>query len=80
MTFVPAAVTMLCGYFASGPGNGVVNMFGSALRQLIVLVPAMALLLKYTGLSSVWFAFWLAEGAAFVYSLLALRRMLRRLE
>lgn len=77
---VPAAVTMLCSYFASGFGNGVVNMFGSALRQLIVLVPAMTLLLKYTGLSSVWFAFWLAEGAAFVYSLSALRRMLRRLE
>mgnify|MGYP000249734099 CR=1 FL=1 len=34
VTFVPAAVTMLCGYFASGLGNGVVNMFGSALRQL----------------------------------------------
>ena len=64
VTFVLAAVTTLCGYFASGLGNGLVNMLGSALRQLIVLVPAMALLLRFTGLPAIWYAFWLAEGTA----------------
>ena len=79
VTFVLAAVTTLCGYFASGLGNGLVNMLGSALRQLIVLVPAMALLLRFTGLPAIWYAFWLAEGTAFAYSLLTLRQMLHRL-
>lgn len=39
VTFLFAVTTILCGYFASGLGNGVVNMIGGALRQLVVLVP-----------------------------------------
>ena len=35
VTFLFAVVTILCGYFASGLGNGVVNMIGGALRQLL---------------------------------------------
>ena len=34
VTFLFAVTTILCGYFASGLGNGVVNMIGGALRQL----------------------------------------------
>lgn len=80
VTFVCAAVSMLCGYFASGLGNGVINMVGSALRQFIVLVPAMMVLLYAGGLQMAWFAFWIAEAAAVFYSLFALRRLLRALE
>lgn len=34
VTFLFVVTTILCGYFASGLGNGVVNMIGGALRQL----------------------------------------------
>lgn len=80
MTFVCAVTTMLCGYFASGLGNGVINMVGSALRQLIVLIPAMLLLLHGCGLSGVWFAFWFAESVAVIYGFLSTRRLLRKID
>lgn len=79
-TFVFAAVSMLCGYFASGLGNGVVNMVGSALRQFVVLVPMMLLLLHIGGLQASWFAFWIAETAAVIYNLWAVRQLLHRID
>lgn len=36
VTFVLAAFTIICGYFASGLGNGVINMIGGALRQMML--------------------------------------------
>ena len=32
ISFVFATITILCGYFASGLGNGMVNMVGAAIR------------------------------------------------
>ena len=34
ISFVMAAITILCGYFASGLGNGIINMISAAIRQL----------------------------------------------
>ena len=39
ISFVMSAITILCGYFSSGLGNGIINMVGAAIRQLILLVP-----------------------------------------
>ena len=39
VSFVMAAITILCGYFASGLGNGIINMISAAIRQLVLLVP-----------------------------------------
>ena len=50
VTFLFAVTTILCGYFASGLGNGVVNMIGGALRQLVVLVPCLWLLIRTMGI------------------------------
>lgn len=78
VTFILAAFTILIGYFVSGLQNGVVNMVASALRQLVALVPFLALFLHLWGIRCAWFAFWISEGAAFVYSYLAFRREMRR--
>lgn len=51
------AFCVRCGYFASGLGNGVVNMIGGALRQLVVLVPCLWLLIRFFGVDYAWFAF-----------------------
>lgn len=77
VTFLFAVITILCGYFASGLGNGVVNMIGSALRQLVVLVPCLWLLIRTMGIEKAWFAFWVSEVIACVYSLWATKKELR---
>lgn len=77
VTFLFAVITILCGYFASGLGNGVVNMIGGALRQLVVLVPCLWLLIRTAGIDKAWFAFWVSEVVACAYSLWAVRKELR---
>ncbi len=78
VTFLCSTWTILCGYFASGLGNGVINMLSAALRQLVLLVPLLWLLLRFAGLPAAWFAFWVAEGAACVYSLLRTRLEMKK--
>lgn len=79
VTFAFAAVTMMCGYFASGLGNGLINMVGTALRQLVILVPCVYVLIHTAGLPWAWLAFWIAEAAAFLYSCHAAKRLLSKL-
>ena len=73
-TFVFASVTMILGYAVSGLGDGLVNMLGTAIRQLILLVPLIALFGRLWGIQSVWFAFWPAELSAMGYTILASRK------
>ena len=77
VTFLFAVITILCGYFASGLGNGVVNMIGAALRQLVVLVPCLWLLIRTMGIEKAWFAFWVSEVVVCAYSLWATKKELR---
>lgn len=77
VTFLFAVITILCGYFASGLGNGVVNMIGGALRQLVVLLPCLWLLIRTMGIDKAWFAFWMSEVVACAYSLWATKKELR---
>ena len=77
VTFLFVVTTILCGYFASGLGNGVVNMIGAALRQLVVLVPCLWLLIRTMGIDRAWFAFWASEVIACAYSLWATKKELR---
>ncbi len=78
VTFVFATLTILSGYFGSGLGNGVINMVGGAIRQLVVLVPLLWLLIRLSGLSCAWYAMWAAEIAASAYSLDGIRREMKR--
>ena len=76
LTFAPAAVTMILGYAASGLGNGLINMTGTALRQFVLLVPAVYLLARYAGIPNIWYAFWLSELAAVLYASVRSLRLL----
>lgn len=60
LTFAFAAVTMTLGYAASGLGNGLINMVGTGLRQVILLVPLVWLLARTAGVNTVWYAFWVS--------------------
>ncbi len=77
-TFLPSAVTLALGFSLSGLGNGVINMWGSALRHVIVLVPCIWLLVSHFGTGAAWLAFWPAEFAAAAYAIFATLRDLKR--
>lgn len=79
ISFAFAAVTILCGYFASGLGNGIVNMVGAAIRQLVILVPCLWLFIKAVGITHGWYAFWIAEAAACIYSYCTSHRLLKNI-
>ncbi len=74
VTFICAVVTILCGYFASGLGNGMINMIGGVIRQLILLVPLLWIFMKCFGISYAWYAMWISELTAKNFSVLGVRR------
>ncbi len=78
ITFPLASVTMILGYAMSGLGNGVINMLGTALRQLILLVPLVYLFAHQFGIGMVWYAMWISEAAAMVYAIFASRHWMGR--
>jgi Na+-driven multidrug efflux pump len=78
VTFALSSVTMILGYAMSGLGNGLINMLGTALRQLIVFVPLAYGLAAWFGVDKVWYAMWVSETAATVYAVLATRRELKK--
>ncbi|MCD8223345.1 MAG: MATE family efflux transporter [Clostridiales bacterium] len=78
VTFVFATFTIITGYFGSGLGNGTINMVSGAIRQLIVLVPLIGLFIRISGLSGAWFAMWISEPLAAIYSFVSIRREIKR--
>lgn len=77
VSFALASVTILCGYFSSGLGNGVINMISAAIRQLILLVPCLWIFIKVFGISHSWYAFWIAELIACLYSYHSSHKLLK---
>lgn len=77
-TFALAAVTVILGYAASGLGNGMINMIGAGLRQLIVLLPLAWLIARFGGVDRIWYSMWASELAAALYCVLAVRREMRK--
>ena len=73
-TFAFGALTMIMGYYSSGLGNGVINMLGTALRQVVLLVPAVWIFAKTMGIASVWYAFWISESIALAVTALLFAR------
>ena len=77
-TFALCAVMTILGMCASGLGNGVVNMLGTGLRQVMVLLPCFWLLLKTEGLPAAWSAMWLSEILAMLYCVWSIRREIHK--
>lgn len=75
-TFLLAAGTVVTVYLISGFGNGTVNMISTALRQLILLLPLVWIISRVSGLSHVWYSFWISEVAAALYAGLRLKKYL----
>lgn len=78
VTFILSSVTTVLGYTATGLGNGVINMFGTALRQVILYVPFTWLFLRIGGIKMGWYAIWISEAAAILYSAWGVRKLYRQ--
>jgi putative MATE family efflux protein len=74
VTFVLSSVTMILGYSMSGMGNGVINMLGTALRQLIIFVPVAYLFARFFGIDKVWYSMWISETVAVIYVIRATKK------
>lgn len=67
-TFIFSSLTTVLGYSASGLGNGMINMLGTALRQFIIYVPVTWIMAKFGNMNLIWYASWIAEICALAYS------------
>nr|WP_317323740.1 MATE family efflux transporter [uncultured Flavonifractor sp.] len=78
LCFVFAGFNIICSSTFQALGNGLLSMFMSIGRQLVVLLPA-AYLLSLTGnVTAVWWAFPIAEIASLALCLVFLRLIYRR--
>ena len=78
VTYALTAVTTVLGMCASGLGNGMINMIGTGIRQVVLLLPCFALLKAALGLNNAWFAMWMAETCAVLYIIFSFRREMRK--
>ena len=78
LSFLFAAFNILCSSIFQALAHGMMSLWVSVIRQLVVLLPTAFLLANWKGLSAVWWAFPIAEVVAFVLSMLFLRRVLKK--
>lgn len=77
--FPIAAVCIVCGTMFQATGKGLYSMIVSLMRQLVVLLPAAAILALTTHeLSAVWWSFIIAEGMSLAVSLICFSRLYRK--
>ncbi len=77
--FPIAAVCIVCGTMFQATGKGLYSMIVSLMRQLVVLLPAAAILALTTHeLSAVWWSFIIAEGMSFLVSMICFNRLYRK--
>lgn len=72
LIFISTAIVLVIGYAYTGMGNGMVNMVGTLLRQLLP-VPIIYFTAKYAGVDRVWYVFWFSDICALTYALLTIR-------
>lgn len=77
-TFVLSSLTTVLGYSASGLGNGMINMLGTALRQFIIYVPVTWMMAEFGDINLIWYAAWIAEICALIYSAVSVRSLYRK--
>lgn len=60
-------------------GHGFISMFGSIMRQLVVLLPAAFVLSLLGGLNAVWWSFLIAEAVVVVFNTIMIKRLFRQI-
>lgn len=76
LSFIFAGFAIICSSMFQALGHGMLSLWTSVIRQLVVLLPAAFILAKWQGLSAVWWAFPIAEVISFILSIIFLRHIL----
>ena len=76
--FMLAGVSIVCMSAFQALGHGMLSLWVSLIRQLIVLLPTAFVLSKVIGLDGVWLAFPVAEVVSLTVSLIFIRRKVFR--
>ena len=77
LSYPIAAVCIVMGSIFQAFARSINSLLVSIVRQLLVLVPAAALLAKVGGIGAVWWAFPIAELASLTISTVLFRRLYR---
>lgn len=75
LSFIGAAFGIINSTFFQAVGRGMDSLIVSVCRQLVVILPAAWVLGRVAGLNAVWYAFPIAEIAAFVISFILVVRV-----
>lgn len=78
LSFILAGFGIACSSLFQAMGHGMLSLWVSVLRQLVILLPAAFLFAKTLGLSYVWFAFPLAEVFSAGVSAVFLRHVYKK--
>lgn len=77
LSFLFAGFCIIVGSVFQALGNGVYSLIISATRQLLIILPAAAILAKVGGLSAVWWSIPIAEIASVILSAYFYRKIYR---
>ncbi len=76
--FPTAAISIILSSIMQASGYPFYSLLGSALRQIVVLVPCAYILSRFGGLEAVWWSYLVAEAISLVCVLLLFRRVYRK--
>lgn len=80
ISYIFAGFCIVCSSFFQALGHSIYSLYVSVARQLLVLIPV-AYLLSLTGvLNLVWLAFPIAELASVTFSIIFLRKVMKKLD
>lgn len=77
LSFLFAGFNIVCSSMFQALGHGMLSLWTSVIRQLVVLLPAAYLLAWAMGLDALWWSFPIAEVVALLLSIFFLRHILR---
>lgn len=77
-SFLFAGFCIICSSLFQALGHGMLSLWISVLRQLVVLLPTAFILSKISGLSYIWLAFPFAELFAVTFSAIFLRHVYKK--
>jgi len=76
--FIVAGFCIMCSSVFQALGHGVLSLWVSLIRQIIVLLPCAFILSKVIGLQGVWLSFPIAEVASAALSIAFIRGILKK--
>lgn len=78
ISFLFAGCSIVCTSLFQALGHGMLSLWISVFRQLVVLLPVAFIFARIGGLHTVWFAFPIAEAFAIIFSGVCLVHVYRK--